>query len=100
MPGPGVAAVAVGARIGDVGLGSASAAWVVPAVHGRHVDPLRRRVGVEEAVTVFAHDRVASGSPGNHGRRSAPLRRDLVDGCPARTVVDQAGDELAPPNFR
>jgi len=69
-------------------------------VHGRHLDSLHRRAVAEEVVTVFEDDRVASGSPGNHGRRSAPLRRHLVDDCPARTVVDQAGDELAPPNFR
>ncbi len=76
MPGAGVAAVAVGARIGDGGPGSASAARVLPALHGWHVDSSRRRVVVEVVDRLHA-PRAASHGQGPDATGSV-VRRGLV----------------------
>ncbi len=76
MPGAGVAAVAVGARVGDGGAGAASAARVLPALHGRHVDSSRRRVVVEGVDRLHALRAISRGQ-GPDGTGSV-VRRGLA----------------------
>ena len=88
MPGAGVTAVAVEARVGDSGPGSASAARVLPALHGRHVDSSGRRVVVEVVDRLHA-PRAASRGQGPDGTASV-VRRGLAsrEGSQARRPVE------------
>ncbi|WP_244277478.1 tyrosine-type recombinase/integrase [Geodermatophilus obscurus] len=88
--GPGRTAVLV--------LGYCGLRWSeLAALRVRHLDLLRRRVLVEEAVTEVDGSRLVWGTPKTHGRRSVPLPRFLVDEL-ARTVVTRPADELAFPS--
>jgi integrase len=64
------------------------------ALRVRHIDLMRRRLTIEEAVTEINGGRIVWGTPKSHERRSVPIPRSLVDEL-AVALVGKDRDDLA-----
>ncbi len=69
------------------------------ALRVRHMDLMRRRIDVSEAVTEVNGSRLAWGTPKSHERRPVPIPRFLVDELTI-ALAGRGRDELAFPGAR